>query len=284
MGVKTLNTVNADVKTNSIYSVNGPVVKGKDTKDKKRLIGEVIGVSADFTTIQVYEGTGGLMPGEPVESTGAPMEVTLGPGIISNIFDGIQRPLAAMGANGKGAFIEDGIAVAAIDTEKEYDVTVCVKVGDTLHAGEIYATCPETPLITHKCMLTPNIKEGKVTYAAPNGKYRVNDTVVKIDVGGKEVALTLCQKWPIRTARPVAEHRLRRARQRDDTGAGGIFGAYRPENQQTSYRKNNSHSEYLEYACCGKRGFYLHGYNAGGILQRYGLPHRNNGRLYLTLG
>ena len=215
MGVKTLNTVNADVKTNSIYSVNGPVVKVKDTKDfqmmemvyvgKKRLIGEVIGVSADFTTIQVYEGTGGLMPGEPVESTGAPMEVVLGPGIISNIFDGIQRPLAAMGANGKGAFIEDGIAVAPIDTEKEYDVTVCVKVGDMLHAGEIYATCPETPLITHKCMLTPNIKEGKVTYAAPSGKYKVNDTVVRIDIGGKETALTLCQKWPIRVARPVSE-------------------------------------------------------------------------------
>ncbi len=199
---------------NVIYSVNGPVVKVRDTDafqmremvrvGKKRLIGEVIGVTAQFTTIQVYEGTSGLMPGEPVEPTGSPMCVTLGPGIISNIFDGIQRSLADLG-NAGGAFIEDGCAASAIDEVKEYDVTVTVRAGDTLKAGEIYATCPETPLITHKCMLSPAIREGRVTYAARNGKYRVNDVVVKLETENGERELTLCQKWPIRTPRPIAQ-------------------------------------------------------------------------------
>lgn len=198
---------------NRIFSINGPVVKVRDTKDfqmlemvyvgNKRLIGEVIGVTSDFTTIQVYEGTTGLMPGEPVETTGSPMSATLGPGIISNIFDGIERPLKALGEL-TGAFISDGANVSSIDTEKEYDVTITVAVGDTLKRGEIYATCPETALITHKCMLSPLVSEGKVTWVAPNGKYKVNDTVVKITTEDEEeICLTLCQKWPIRTPRPI---------------------------------------------------------------------------------
>ena len=200
---------------NRIYSINGPVVKVRDTSDfqmmemvyvgKKRLIGEVIGVSSDFTTIQVYEGTGGLMPGEPVEPTGAPMNALLGPGIISNIFDGIQRPLAAIGEQ-SGAFIDDGVSVSPIDTGKEYDVTMQISEGDILHAGDVYATCPETPLITHKCMLSPIYDEVKVVYAAKSGKYKVSDVVAKVETRrGKVVELTLCQRWPIRTPRPVAQ-------------------------------------------------------------------------------
>lgn len=200
---------------NKIYSINGPVVKVKDTRDfqmmemvyvgGKRLIGEVINVSDDFTTIQVYEGTGGLMPGEPVEPTGSPMNALLGPGIVSNIFDGIQRPLAAIGER-SGAFIDDGVSVSPIDTDKEYDVTMHISQGDIIHAGDVYASCPETPLITHKCMLSPLYKEGKVVYAAQSGKYKVHDVVAKIETErGKTVELTLCQRWPIRTPRPVAE-------------------------------------------------------------------------------
>lgn len=146
-----------------IYSVNGPVVKVADTKSfamqemvyvgKKRLIGEVIRVQSDFTTIQVYEGTTGLMPDEPVTSTGASMSATLGPGIINNIFDGIERPLKKL-EEVSGAFIADGADVSSLDTEKKYPVTMTVKTGDKLSAGDIYCTCPETPLITHKCMLS----------------------------------------------------------------------------------------------------------------------------------
>ncbi len=199
---------------NTIYSINGPVVKVRDTKDfqmlemvyvgNRRLIGEVIGVTSELTTIQVYEGTSGLTVGEPVAPTGAQMSVTLGPGIISNMFDGIERPLKELGKK-TGAFIEDGTEVSSIDMEKQYDVTVTVKVGDTVSAGQIYATCPETEIIEHRCMLSPYIKGGRVTYTAPNGKYRVGDTVVKIDCDDEEIELSLCQKWPIRTPRPIAQ-------------------------------------------------------------------------------
>lgn len=199
---------------NTIFSINGPVVKVRDTKDfqmlemvyvgKRRLIGEVIGVTSECTTIQVYEGTSGLTVGEPVETTGSPMSATLAPGIISNIFDGIERPLRALGQK-TGAFIEDGTEVDAVDAQKLYDVTMKIKVGDTLRAGQIYAVCPETELIEHRCMLSPFIKEGVVTYVAENGKYKVNDVVAKLDCDGDEVSLTLCQKWPIRTPRPIAK-------------------------------------------------------------------------------
>lgn len=199
---------------NTIYSINGPVVKAADTRDfsmlemvyvgNKRLIGEVIGVTDKFTTIQVYEDTAGLKIGEPIESTGQPVCATLGPGIISNIFDGIERPLRDM-TKLNGAFVAEGNALFSLDTEKQYDVTVTVKIGDKLKGGDIYCTCPETALITHKCMLSPNVS-GEVTFAAENGKYCVNDTIIKLKLAdGTEMPLTMVQKWPIKKARPMAK-------------------------------------------------------------------------------
>ncbi len=198
-----------------IYSVNGPVVTAANTRTfamqemvyvgKKRLIGEVIRVTSEFTTIQVYEGTTGLMPGEPIEPTGAPMSAVLGPGIIDNIFDGIERPLKKL-EEISGAFIADGANVSSLDTEKRYQVTMTVKTGDILKAGDIYCTCPETELITHKCMLSPLSKGGEVVWVGINGKYTVNDVVCKVkNPSGKIEELTLCQKWPIRTPRPCKE-------------------------------------------------------------------------------
>jgi V/A-type H+-transporting ATPase subunit A len=195
-----------------IYSINGPVVTAVNTKTfamqemvyvgKKRLIGEVIRVSSECTTIQVYEGTTGLMPGEPIEPTGAPMSAVLGPGIIDNIFDGIERPLKDL-EKCSGAFIADGSQVSSLDSERKYSVTLTVKVGDKLSAGDIYCTCPETAIITHKCMLSPLSKGGEVVWTAPDGEYRVNDIVCKIKApSGAVEELTLCQRWPIRTARP----------------------------------------------------------------------------------
>lgn len=198
-----------------IFSINGPVVTVQNTKTfamqemvyvgKKRLIGEVIRVSSELTTIQVYEGTGGLMPGEPVEPTGAPMSAVLGPGILDNIFDGIERPLKKL-EQLSGAFIADGLDASSLDTEKKYSVTMSVKVGDTLKAGEIYCTCPETKIITHKCMLSPMSKGGEVVWTAEDGEYTVNDVVCRIkNPSGRTEEFTLCQKWPIRTPRPCAE-------------------------------------------------------------------------------
>lgn len=201
---------------NKIYSINGPVVKIKDARDfqmlemvyvgKKRLIGEVIGINSEFTTIQVYESTTGLMPGEPVETTGSPMCVTLGPGIISNIFDGIERPLKELEKLG-GAFIPEGASVPSLDTEREYDVTVTVKSGDVVSGGDVYAKCQETALIEHRCMISP-LKSGEIVWTAPNGKYKINDVIAKLKTDDGEEELTLCQKWPIRQARPVKD-RLR---------------------------------------------------------------------------
>ena len=197
---------------NSIYSVNGPVVKVRDTKDfsmlemvyvgNKRLIGEVIGITDEETTIQVYESTTGIMPGEPVYTTGAPMSATLGPGIISNIFDGIERPLRSI-YDVSGAFISEGANVPVLDAERTYDVTVKVSVGDKLEGGDIYAVCPETSIIEHRCMLSPRLS-GEVVWTAENGSYKINDEIVKIkNAKGEIIPLTLCQKWPIREPRPI---------------------------------------------------------------------------------
>ena len=199
---------------NTIYSINGPVVtiKGKTDLEmmemvyvgKARLVGEVIRMNDKETTIQVYEETGGLKAGEPVESTGGPLSVTLGPGILRNIYDGIQRPLPAIEQH-MGSFIERGAHEPSLDEAAKWDVTVTVKTGDTLTAGQIYATCPETPAIEHRCMVPPTVS-GTVTWVADNGSYTVNEPIVKLtDAKGKEHTLTLCQKWPIRTPRPSAE-------------------------------------------------------------------------------
>ena len=172
----------------------------------KRLIGEVISVNDKITTIQVYESTTGLCPGEPVEPTGAPMSANLGPGILSNIFDGIERPLKKI-AEQSGAFISEGSNGPSLDTERQFEVTITAKPGDYLKGGDIYATCPETALILHKCMLSPYL-EGEVISVKPNGLYTVNDTVVTIKKpNGETEDLTLCQKWPIRRARPVKERK-----------------------------------------------------------------------------
>lgn len=197
---------------NSIYSINGPVVRVAGTKDfsmlemvyvgERRLIGEVIGVNDEYTTIQVYENTAGLRVGEPVEPSGAPVCAALGPGIISNIFDGIERPLRDMPGI-SGAFVAEGSALPSLDEHREFDVTVTAKPGNRLSGGDIYCTCPETPLITHKCMIPPDIS-GEVVWAAENGTYRVNDTIIRIRLdNGSEKALTMVQRWPIKTPRPV---------------------------------------------------------------------------------
>ena len=198
---------------NTIFGINGPVVTVADTKDfsmqemvyvgNERLVGEVISIDDSLTTIQVYEVTTGLTPGEPVEGTGSAMSVTLGPGIIKNIYDGIQRPLRVL-ADKSGSFIERGSSAPGIDEHTLWDVTVTAKPGDQLGGGDIYATCPETESIIHKVMVPPNIS-GTVTFAAPDGQYTVNSKILEItDEFGRVHELTLCRKWPIRTPRPIS--------------------------------------------------------------------------------
>ncbi|MCI1955997.1 MAG: V-type ATP synthase subunit A [Oscillospiraceae bacterium] len=199
-----------------IFGINGPVVTVRNSRTfsmmemvlvgKERLVGEVIGISDRTTTIQVYEETTGLRPGEPVYGTGSPMNVTLGPGLIDNIFDGIERPLKEIAAQ-TGPFISRGSSVPSLDENREWDVTVTAKPGDKLKGGDFYAECPETPAIRHRCMVPPTLS-GTVTKVLPDGKYHVKDTVVELtDEKGTVHPLTLCQRWPIRNPRPVVRRR-----------------------------------------------------------------------------
>ena len=199
---------------NVIYGINGPVVTVRDTDSfemmemvhvgVQNLVGEVIGITDKLTTIQVYEETTGLKPGDLVTGTGAPMNVLLGPGIIDNIFDGIERPLKAIEEQA-GAFINRGASVTSLDTERLWNVTMKIKVGDKLEGGQIYATIPETPIIEHRLMLHPDLS-GVVTEVKPDGEYKIFDTVAVIeDDLGEKHELKLCQQWPIRTSRPVRD-------------------------------------------------------------------------------
>lgn len=201
---------------NVVFGINGPVVTVKDTRSfsmmemvfvgENRLVGEVIRIFDKLTTIQVYEETTGLKPGEPVFGTGQPMNVMLGPGILDNIYDGILRPLETIQRQ-TGAFIKKGSSVSSLDTQKKWDVSITVKIGDKLSGGDIYATCPETPAIIHKCMVPPDLG-GEVISVRENGEYTVLDNIVTIkDSFGKEHKLSLCQKWPIKRPRPIKNRR-----------------------------------------------------------------------------
>lgn len=196
----------------TIYSINGPVVKVKNADDlkmqetvyvgNKRLIGEVISNSRGEVTIQVYESTTGLKTGEPIVRTGKPMSVTLAPGIIGNIFDGIERPLKALESI-SSPYIETGCDVEKTDIEKKYNVKITVSEGDTVERGRIYATCPETSRIEYRA---PSPCSGKVVYAAPDGEYTVKDILVRVlTASGETEELSLTQEWPIRVPRPVGE-------------------------------------------------------------------------------
>ena len=199
---------------NEIYSINGPVVKVRNATafsmlekvfvGNRKLMGEVISVSREFTTIQVYESTTGLRPGEPVEGTGKPISVTLGPGILRNIFDGIERPLKEI-ARQSGAFIATGSNVSPLDVEARWNVTLLVKEGDLVKGGQIFATIPETDLIEHRCMIPPTLS-GEVVHAAADGSYRIHDEILQVrDEKGKIHSLDLTQEWPIKQARPITK-------------------------------------------------------------------------------
>lgn len=201
-------------KTGKIYGINGPVVYIKGKTDFKmgemvyvsdqRLIGEVIGLTSEQTTIQVYEETSGLKPGELIYGTDSAIFVTLAPGILNNIFDGIERPLSEIEKQ-SGAFISRGVSVNSLDINKKWDVHITVSVGDYITGGTIIAETQETRAIVHKSMVPPYIK-GTVIDVACDGKYTINDTIVTIKKeDGTTLELSLTQKWPIREPRPTAK-------------------------------------------------------------------------------
>lgn len=202
-------------KKGTIIAINGPVVKASGMGDfqmremvtvgRKKLIGEVIILEDEIGTIQVYEETSGLKTGEEVTSTGRPLSLKLGPGIIGNIFDGIERPLSKIDEISHG-YIPEGIGLLSLDVEKLWDVEMTAKLGDELKGGDVYATVQETPVIKHKIMVPPDV-EGKVIEVKPNGKYNIEERVVKLEKSGKVTELPLYQMWPVRTPRPISERK-----------------------------------------------------------------------------
>ena len=199
-------------KTGVIYGINGPVVYLKGNTGfkmsemvyvgKERLVGEVIALTKDTTTVQVFEETTGLKPGETVTASGDALSVTLGPGILNNIFDGIERPLSEI-AKQSGKYISRGLTVDSLDTEKKWDVHVTVSEGEELMGGAIIAETQETRSIVHKSMVPPDVN-GTVIWAAKDGKYTILDPIVKLKLeDGTEKEITLAQKWPIRVPRPT---------------------------------------------------------------------------------
>ena len=168
------------MNTAYIKSVDGPVVVGYNMKDFKiremvvvgeeKLIGEVISIEKDLGTVQVYEETQGLRAGSPIVSTGAPLSVKLGPGLISNIFDGIERPLTNI-KDKHGNFMPEGIGLISLDTEKLWQTHFLVKVGDKVSQGQIFAEVPETDIITHKVLIPIGV-EGEVVSVKSDGKYK----------------------------------------------------------------------------------------------------------------
>ena len=204
------------LNTGTIYGINGPVIYLKGNTGfrmsemvyvgKQKLVGEVIALDKDRTTIQVYEETTGLRPGEEVVASGNAVSVTLAPGILNNIFDGIERPLERIAETG-GAFITRGVSVDSLDREKKWKTHIVVEKGQYLHGGDIIAEVPETHAILHKCMIPPDV-EGTVKEVVKDGEYTIDETLVILELpDGGEKKLTMTQRWPIRVPRPT-HHRF----------------------------------------------------------------------------
>jgi len=197
-----------------VLSVSGPVVIGEKMSGAAmyelvrvgtdELVGEIIRLEGDTATIQVYEETAGLTVGDPILRTGAALSVELGPGILDNIFDGIQRPLDAIAKLSGGIYIPRGLTTQALDREKKWHfVPSGYKVGDQVSGGDIIGTVRENNIITHRIMINPKAR-GEITWIGEAGEYTCDDYVVELEFGDVKTKYTMVQVWPVRTPRPVA--------------------------------------------------------------------------------
>jgi len=192
-----------------IRSVSGPVATatGLDAKmndvvyvGEEGLMGEVIEIEGDVTTVQVYEETSNVSPGEPVRNTGDPLSVDLGPGMLYSIYDGVQRPLTVLEEQ-MGAFLDRGVDAPGIDMEDTWEFSPTVEEGEAVESGDIIGTVPETESIEHRVMVPPDAEDGEVT-SIEEGEYTVEETVCELD-SGTEVSMH--QEWPVREARPTVD-------------------------------------------------------------------------------
>ncbi len=195
-----------------VAMINGPVIVGENMTGfkmremvlvgHKKLIGEIISIDGDLGTIQVYEETEGLTVGEDIISTGKPLSLKLGPGLLGNMFDGIERPLNRI-RDEYGTFIPEGIGLISLDEEKLWDVKLNIKPGDYVKEGQVFGSVQETPLIEHKLLVPIGVK-GKAIKVEEDGKYNINHTLVEVeDELGNIHQLKMYQEWPVRLPRPV---------------------------------------------------------------------------------
>jgi len=255
-----------------IDSVSGPVVTAVDLDARMNdvvyvgdegLMGEVIEIEGDITTIQVYEETSGVGPGEPVENTGDPLTVDLGPGLLDTIYDGVQRPLDVLESKMNSAFLDRGVDAPGIDLEKEWEFEPAVEEGDTVAPGDVVGTVPETVTIEHKVLVPPEYEGGEVV-AIESGEFNVEETVAELDNGE---AIRMRQEWPVREARPAGDKKtpteplLTGQRVQDGlfpiakggtAAIPGPFGSGKTVTQQQLAKWSDA--DIVVYIGCGERG------------------------------
>jgi V-type H+-transporting ATPase subunit A len=261
-----------------IFSVSGPVVTAERMRGvamyelvrvgHEQLVGEIIRLEGDSATIQVYEETSGLTVGDPVLRTGKPLSVELGPGILGQIFDGIQRPLRSIADLSQSIYIPRGVNVSALSTETQwfFEPSKEFRVGDNITGGDIFGTVAENTLITHRVMLPPE-ERGEIIYIAEAGNYTLNDVVLEVEFGGKRKKFTMLQNWPVRRPRPVVEKKrsdyplLTGQRVLDalfpcvlggTAAIPGAFGCGKTVISQSLSKYSNS--DIIIYVGCGERG------------------------------
>ncbi len=259
-----------------IVWVSGPAVRADGMSDAKmyetvtvgdaKLVGEVIRLTGDVAFIQVYESTSGLKPGEPVVGTGNPLSVFLGPGIIGQIYDGIQRPLKEL-SKISGSYIGRGITTTPVDLTKNYHFVPTVSTGDEVSGGSILGTVKETDLIEHSIMVPPDHKGGKITNIVSEGDYNLETEIATTEKDGQTTSLKMYHKWPVRKPRPISKRYdptvpLITGQRVIDTffpiakgGTGSIPGAFGTGKTVTLHQIAKwADSQVVVYIGCGERG------------------------------
>lgn len=261
-----------------VFGVSGPVVIAQQMSGSAmyelvrvghgELVGEIIRLEGDLATIQVYEETSGVTIGDPVLRTGKPLSVDLGPGIMENIFDGIQRPLKNISDMTQSIYIPRGVNVTSLNTDKAWEFVPSrdFRIGSHISGGDIYGAVRENTLIEHKIMLPPKAA-GTITYIAPTGNYRINETVLETEFDGEKSKFTMTQVWPVRQLRPVTEKlaanyplltgqrvldALFPCVQGGTTAIPGAFGCGKTVISQSLSKFSNS--DVIIYVGCGERG------------------------------
>ncbi|RYP77111.1 hypothetical protein DL771_001401 [Monosporascus sp. 5C6A] len=260
-----------------IYSVSGPVIVAEDMTGvamyelvkvgHDKLAGEVIRINGDQATIQVYEETAGVTVGDPVHRTGKPLSVELGPGLLHNIYDGIQRPLEKISEQSKSIYIPRGVNAPALDRTKKWEFTPTAKVGDHISGGDVWGTVFENSFIkVHKVLLPPRAK-GTITKIAPKGEYTVDEKILEVEFDGTTTSYGMMQTWPVRVPRPTAEKlsadkpfivgqrvldALFPSVQGGTVAIPGAFGCGKTVISQSVSKFSNS--DVIVYVGCGERG------------------------------